>query len=136
MINVILDTGPLVGALDRDDQWHSWSLQALAKVQRPALTCEAVLSEACFLLRESTKAREAIFHMVETGVLKVIPLLPKESSAIRNLISRHKKRMDYADGCLVRLSELYPQHSVLTTDATDFQIYRRNNRQKIPAMAP
>jgi hypothetical protein len=32
----------------------------------------------------------------------------------------------------VRLSELYPHHTVLTVDREDFKIYRRNGKQSIP----
>ena len=44
VIEAILDTGPLVGSLDRDDQWHHWAVERFATIQRPALTCEAVIS--------------------------------------------------------------------------------------------
>jgi hypothetical protein len=38
--------------------------------------------------------------------------------------------------CLVRIGELYPGHSVLTVDRTDFRIYRRNKREAIPLICP
>jgi uncharacterized protein len=53
VIDAILDTGPLVGALDRDDQWHPWAAKQFAAIAQPALTCDAVISEACFLLRHT-----------------------------------------------------------------------------------
>ena len=49
--NVLLDTGPLVALLNRRDRYHEWAKLQWAKVAPPLLTCEAVLSEACFLLR-------------------------------------------------------------------------------------
>lgn len=136
MISAILDTGPLVGSLDRDDQWHAWASRQFARIRRPALTCEAVISEACFLLREAPDARRSIFKMVELGILCVVPVLPDESPAVRTLIGRYGSRMDYADACLVRLSELYGGHKVVTTDADDFRIYRRFTRQAIPSVVP
>ncbi len=136
MIRAILDTGPLVGSLDRDDQWHAWAAGLFAKIQGPAITCDAVISEACFLLREVPDARQKIFVLVERGILRVLPMLSEESSAVRVLLSRYGKRMDYADACLVRLSELYREHTVVTTDAQDFRIYRRFTRQAIPLMVP
>lgn len=43
--------------------------------------------------------------------------------------------MSLADGCLVRMSELYPSGRVFTLDS-DFGIYRRNGRQKIATLMP
>ncbi len=136
MIDAILDTGPLVGALDRDDQWHSWSAAQFATIRQPALTCDAVISEACFLLRGTPDSREKIFALIERGILRIMPILPDESAAIRALLSRYGQQMDYADACLVRLSELNRAHTVVTTDDQDFRIYRRLGRQSLPLLVP
>lgn len=135
-IEAIIDTGPLVGALDRDDQWHKWAAGAFATINQPALTCEAVISEACFLLRDTPGARESIFTLIERGILQIVPVLPEESPAVRELIARYGQRMDYADACLVRLSELHAKHTILTTDSADFRIYRRFKRQSLPLLIP
>ncbi|MEO5957929.1 MAG: PIN domain-containing protein [Opitutaceae bacterium] len=136
MIDGILDTGPLVGALDRDDQWHTWAAKAFADIRQPALTCDAVISEACFLLRGAPDAREKIFALIERGILRIVPILPDGSPEVRTLLSRYGARMDYADACLIRLSELHRKHTVVTTDADDFRIYRRFGRQAIPLHVP
>lgn len=44
--------------------------------------------------------------------------------------------MDYADACLVRLSETHPKHTIVTTDSADFRIYRRFKRQSLPLLIP
>jgi len=51
----------------------------------------------------------------------------------RRYADRHP---DLADLCLIRMSELYPKHTVITTDETDFRIYRRNKREVIPIICP
>ena len=43
---------------------------------------------------------------------------------------------DLADLCLIRMSELYPHHKVITTDREDFSVYRRNKREFIPLVCP
>jgi predicted nucleic acid-binding protein len=43
---------------------------------------------------------------------------------------------DLADLCVIRLSEIYPMHKVLTVDGADFRIYRRNSREQIPVVCP
>lgn len=136
MIDAILDTGPLVGVLDRDDQWHDWAAKVFAGIRQPAITCDAVISEACFLLREVPDARQKIFALVERAILRIEPILPDESPAVRTLLVRYGARMDYADACLVRLSELHRKHTVVTTDADDFRIYRRFGKQALLLRMP
>jgi hypothetical protein len=46
------------------------------------------------------------------------------------------QKPDLADLCLVRMSELFPKHSVITIDCTDFRKYRRNKREAIPILCP
>jgi hypothetical protein len=46
------------------------------------------------------------------------------------------RKPDLADLCLVRMSELFPKHSVITVDRTDFRVYRRNKREAIPIVCP
>jgi predicted nucleic acid-binding protein len=43
--------------------------------------------------------------------------------------------LDFADACLVRMTEMHERSRVFTTDY-HFRIYRRNGRQIIPLLAP
>jgi hypothetical protein len=43
--------------------------------------------------------------------------------------------MSLADACLVRMSELFPKHRVMSLDS-DFHVYRRNRQQVIPLLTP
>jgi len=43
---------------------------------------------------------------------------------------------DLADLCMIRMSELYPRHSIVTVDEQDFRVYRRNKREAIPLICP
>ena len=45
------------------------------------------------------------------------------------------RKPDLADLCLVRMSELFPKHSVITIDRTDFRVHRRNKREAIPILS-
>ncbi len=46
----ILDTGPLVAFVNEQDDHHAWAVEQF-KTPKVLLTCEAVITEACFLLR-------------------------------------------------------------------------------------
>jgi hypothetical protein len=58
-------------------------------------------------------------------------------SQLAALAKRYKDRtLDLADLCLIRMSEIYPKHSVITVDVEDFRVYRRNKREIIPLISP
>lgn len=99
------------------------------------LTCEAVLSEATYLLRGGPAA-DRLFKMVELGALEIAPLFPHESPKIRAFMKRYAGRAQLADACVVRLSELHPLARVLTSDGADFRVDRRNRPDRIPIIAP
>jgi predicted nucleic acid-binding protein len=135
-ISAIVDTGFIVGALDAADQWHAWAAREFPNLCSPALTCEAVISEACFQLRQTSSARSQLLAWIKCGGLEVHPLLPEEIDPIEKLFARYGTRMDYADACLVRLSELHRRHVVVTTDAKDFRVYRRFRGEPLPLLIP
>ena len=53
---ILVDTGPLVALLNRRDQNHAWCARQLQALTDPLVTCDAVLSEAFFLLKRSTES--------------------------------------------------------------------------------
>ena len=48
----LIDTGPLVAMCDRRDKHHAWTAAALGSITGPLTTCEAVLTETGFLLKQ------------------------------------------------------------------------------------
>jgi hypothetical protein len=64
--------------------------------------------------------------------------LPVSSLAQLTALARRyaDRHPDLADLCLIRMSELYPRHSVVTVDREDFRVYRRNKREVIPLICP
>jgi predicted nucleic acid-binding protein len=56
-------------------------------------------------------------------------LLPKELKAVRYELFRYRERwVDFADACVVRLSDDRPRLPVVTVDASDFAVYFRTRR--------
>ena len=47
----IADTGFLVAFANRNDRHHDWAVSVAGRVTEPLLTCEAVLAETAFHLR-------------------------------------------------------------------------------------
>jgi predicted nucleic acid-binding protein len=102
------------------------------EVEAPLLTCESVLSEAAFHLASS----DAVLTLVSSGMLQIAFDLGENAEKVHELAKRYSDRhADLADLCLIRMSELYPHHTLITVD-TDFRVYRRNKREAIPVLCP
>jgi predicted nucleic acid-binding protein len=114
--NVIVDTGVLVALQNRNDQYHTWTAQQLAGIAPPLLSCEAVISETCFLLREFPK-REVLFQWIDKGVIQIAFRLSDHNKAIRESMAKYVDvPMSYADACLVRMAEIHKGSRILTLE--------------------
>jgi predicted nucleic acid-binding protein len=129
----IADTGFLVAFANRHDEHHDWATGLASRVTEPLLTCEAVLAEASFHL----KSVSLVLAMVADGLITVAfectDHLPQLAALAKRFADREP---DLADLCLIRMSEVYPRHSVITVDRNDFRVYRRNKRDVIPLICP
>ncbi|MBI2898261.1 MAG: PIN domain-containing protein [Deltaproteobacteria bacterium] len=136
MSRLIVDTGPIVALLNGRDEHHGWARDALDAAKPPLATCEAVISEACFLLRRVPGGPDACLELLARGVLESTFRLAPEIQVVRRLMSRYADvPMSLADGCLVRMSEIDPKASILTIDGA-FRIYRKHGRKVIPTLSP
>ena len=136
MSRVVVDTGPLVALLNRNDRHHGWVRQVLDTVEPPVFTCEAVISETCFLLARIHDGQDAVLELLSKDIVKVDFRVSSEVDALRALMKKFESvPMSFADACLVRMSELEPRSRILTLDS-DFRVYRRNRRQAIPTIMP
>lgn len=136
MRQVILDTGPLVAFLNGEDRYHHWSVARWDEIQPPMVTCEAVLSEACFLLRSQSNGIKHVFELLRRNAIRVPFRLVENLESLAALIRKYDNvPMSLADACLVRMAELLDESSIFTLDG-HFRIYRKNKRQVIPLLIP
>lgn len=131
--NVVVDAGFLVALLARTETRHVWAVAQARHLPPPWKTCEAVLSEAFYLLGvhgsklTALLQRRAVvctFHLSEE-IDEVLKLMAKYSDA----------PMSLADACLVRMTEMLADPIVVTLDA-HFRIYRRHGNKTIRCLMP
>lgn len=131
-MNAIVDTGFLVALLEVHDWHHAWAVEASEQIKWPALTCESVLSETAFHVRSS----QLVLELVQDGMVRLAFDITQHQTTMHDLAARYAdRRPDLADLCLIRMSELYPRHTLITVD-NDFRVYRRNKREAIPLLCP
>jgi predicted nucleic acid-binding protein len=132
-MDAIADTGYLLALLKRDDEHHLWAERLGMRITLPLLTCEAVLAETAFHLRSSAH----VIAMLQRGAVRIAFDCQGNLEHLADLAMRYAdRRPDLADLCLIRMSELYPHHSIITVDEEDFRVYRRNKREAIPMLFP
>lgn len=129
----ILDAGPLIASLNRNDQYHAWAVEVIERLGPPFYSCPEAMAEAAAL----TGRPSAIVEMIASKEILLSFDLAGQSAGVLRLLKKYADaHMDLADACIVRMSELIRDCRVITVDRKDFSIYRRNGRDLIPLVAP
>jgi predicted nucleic acid-binding protein len=126
---VLLDTGAIVALLDATDNFHQRCAVALAELRAPLITCEAVIAESCYLLRNVEGAAEAILQSVAEREFLLPIGLSEMTADVQRIFRKYRDRqMDLADAALIHLANEFQTADILTVDS-DFHVYRwgRNN---------
>jgi uncharacterized protein len=129
----ILDAGPLIAAINRQDEHHGWACEILKRLGPPFYTCPEAMAEAAAL----TGQPATIVEMIHAQEIVLAFNLAEQTAAVLSLLKKYSDRdMDLADACIVRMTELMRDCQVVTLDRGDFAVYRRNGRDLIPIIAP
>jgi predicted nucleic acid-binding protein len=135
---VLVDAGPIAALLDRRDVHHEWAKQQIAQMRHPLVTCEAVLSEAFFLLAPIRAGMDSLSGLLGEQLIRVdsdFSFYEHVNEILNNIKRYNDVPMSFADACLVRMTEIERDSLIFTTDR-DFLMYRRNRRERIPLIGP
>lgn len=132
----VIDTGPIIALLNRRDRYHKWARDVLDTIDPPVFTCEAVVSESCFLLGRLPGGLDTMLALLASDILKIDFRMSAEIDSLRGLMRKFATvPMSLTDACLVRMTEIEPESTIITLDS-DFRVYRRNRRHVIPTIMP
>jgi predicted nucleic acid-binding protein len=130
MTRILVDTGPLVAILSREDEYHVACVNALKDMPSPLLSCWPVITEAAWLLRKSQRAIQQLLLSIDGGFLELLPLAGSEAEAIAAVMKRYEDiQPQLADATLVYLAGREQIDTVFTLDQRDFSIYRSGRRR-------
>jgi hypothetical protein len=74
--------------------------------------------------------------MISAGALICRFDFTEQTSDVIMLMEKYRSvPMSFADACLVRMTEIFFDLVILTTDS-DFHVYRRNGNQVVPCVTP
>ena len=128
---VLLDTGPIVALLSKDDAAHTRAKQLFSECAAPFRCCEAVIAEACFLMRKVHADGPAeVIALGKKGFYGISVPLAENWTAVEAILRKYKNRsISLADACLIRCAEIHNEERILTLDS-DFKIYRWSRNKK------
>ena len=127
----LVDAGPLIAILDRDDVGHRRCVKSLALLAAPLVTTWSAFTEAMYLVgqRGGWTAQEGLWRLVLRGTLAVHSLDSGGLRRARELMRRYRDLpMDLADATLVAFAEAQRITQVFTLDK-DFRVYRLHGRK-------
>jgi predicted nucleic acid-binding protein len=128
---ILVDAGPLVAVLDRDDVHHEACVAALRTIHDPLVTAWPALTEAMYLLGFAWERQRALWEMIETDILRLLPLDRVDAPRMRALMDKYRDLpMDLADAALVRIAERDKIYRVFTLDRRHFGVYRPSGARR------
>lgn len=127
----LLDTGPLVALLVKNDDKHERAVSIFSKIEGDLITCEPVLTEACFLVRKAgLQVQEDLLGLAIQDFYRVNFILSDHWQEVSHLLKKYRDQpISLADACLIRMAEVYNQPRIVTFDS-DFATYRWGGRKK------
>lgn len=133
---VLVDSGFIVALLDRRDRRHAECRAAIQDLSRAFVTCEAVISESCYLLRRVPGASLAVVANVDEGTFEVPFRFTGAVSAIRAIMLKYRDvPADFADACLIHMADELDTGDILTLDS-DFISYRWRRTRPFQPLIP
>ena len=132
---VLLDTGPLVALLSSRDEHHARARQLFGECQPPLRTCEAVIAEACSLMRRVDADGPAeVIALGRRGLFEIAITAEDHWSVIQALLDKYRDRpISFADACLIRCAEIHDEPRILTFDG-DFGFYRWSRKRRFDVL--
>lgn len=122
---ILIDAGPLVALIHADDHQHERCKEVFHSLSEPLGTVWPALTEAMYLLSFSWRAQDALWEMVETEAVRILPLDHNDVPRMKELMRKYRDLpMDLADAALARVAEREKLRRIFTLDRRDFEVYR------------
>jgi len=100
-MTILLDTGPWVALLSRNDTPHRWAVEQFRLLPPPFISCEAMVAETCFLLKRSGLDSSLTMQFLDRGVVQLPLVLNEQISAVYSLFKRYEKCCRFTCWCWI-----------------------------------
>ena len=128
---VLVDTGFVVALVNASDPDHDRCVEVWRGLRARLFSVEGVLVECAHLLRRTSGATSAAFHLVFAAGTQLVPLSEVRIERALDLMTKYRGvPMDFVDAMLVVVAEEVGAREVLTLDRRGFSAYRAKGRER------
>jgi predicted nucleic acid-binding protein len=128
---ILVDTGPLVAAINRRDPAHQVCRKLLDSRADDLLVTPYVIAEVCWMAasRIGATAEANVIDAVAAGELRQVTITDDELRRIRELLHQYAdlhggQGLSLADASVVAVAEHRGVREIATLDVTDFSLVR------------
>jgi predicted nucleic acid-binding protein len=133
---ILVDSSFFIALYDQSDFDHARCMRTYESLDRPLVTCEAVVTESVYMLRYVSGAAEALLASIECGALEIGFRLSEAAGSIRSIMKKYRDTpADFADACLIHLADELDTGDILTLDS-DFIHYRWRKTRPFRMLIP
>jgi hypothetical protein len=124
---ILVDTGALYAAADKDDDWHLRTVRFLENSMDDFLVQVTVLPEITYLLAAhlGAEAERKLVQSIVNGEMSVEDLTIQDLRRALELLRRYEDaEIGFVDATVVAIAERLKIRRILTTDRRDFSLIR------------
>ncbi|WP_455351164.1 type II toxin-antitoxin system VapC family toxin [Streptomyces sp. SYSU K217416] len=124
---IVVDTGPIVAAANRKDDFHQPCVDLLQSFPGPLLLPAPLLGEVGYMLasRAGAKAEADFLRDVADGVYELVAVTPPEINRAAELVESYADLpLGTSDAFVVAVAEKYRTVNVATIDHRHFRTVR------------
>jgi predicted nucleic acid-binding protein len=94
---ILLDAGPIVALLSMDDAQHQRAKRIFSECVPPFRCCEAVVAEACFLMRKIHSGGPAeVIALGRKGIYEVSINVAENWESLETLLRKYRNRPTFS----------------------------------------
>jgi uncharacterized protein len=124
-VTLLLDTGPVVAAIDRSDNHHARCAALLESAQGPLLIPTPVIVEVCWLLEERPDIEAAFLEAIATGEFEHVTITAADIARMAELVRTYGDLpLGAVDASVIALAERLKLTDEATLDQRHFTVVR------------
>lgn len=124
---LILDTGPIFAAMDRDDRDHDACARLLSDSTEQVVIPSPVLAEVDWLAGQRLQP-DAFLNLladISTGAIKVVDLELEDYTRVHELVDRYRDlSLGFVDAAVLTIVERLGESKLATLDRRHFTVVR------------
>jgi len=131
-VTLLLDTGPVVAAIDRSDNHHARCAALLESAEGSLLIPTTVIVEVCWLVEERPDIEAAFLEAVATGEFEHVPLTIADIARTAELVRTYADLpLGAVDASVIAVAERLKLTDVATLDRRHFTVVRPRHAEAL-----